>query len=108
MVIYKDIFTAITLGFIGGLIPGPIIFLAFSEILKSPKKGFSNGAMYIFVAGLTEFLIGVFLVVTSTWLKIPSIIFHILSLIGFIILLYIAFQLFKIKKIDFNEQKRVG
>lgn len=107
--IWNDILTAIILGFVGGVIPGPIILLAFSEILKSPKKGLANGTKYILVAGLTEMAVGVFLVVTFSWFKIPQIIFHIFSILGIAMLIYIAAQLFKTKKIDYEkEQKYIG
>jgi threonine/homoserine/homoserine lactone efflux protein len=108
-VIFKDISTAIILGLIGGLTPGPVIILALSEILRSPTKGISNGTMYIAVAGLTEFCIGFFLVATSSWLKIPPFIFHMLAVVGAFLLFYIAFQLYKIKHFQYEqENKKVG
>ncbi len=105
----KDIITTIILGFIGGLTPGPILLIALSEILRSPKKGLVNGGMYIIVAGLTEFFIGLLLVATSSWLKIPHVVFHIFAFVGVVMLAYIALQLYKIRKIDYTkEQKKVG
>jgi threonine/homoserine/homoserine lactone efflux protein len=53
--------------------------------------------------------IGVFLVVTFSWFKIPQTIFHIFSILGIAMLIYIATQLFKTKKIDYEkEQKYIG
>src|SRR3989338_7696255 len=107
--IYNDLVTTILLGFIGGLTPGPILLIALSEILRSPHKGIINGGMYIIVAGLTEFFIGLFLIATSAWLKIPDIVFHIFAIVGVIMLVYIAIQLYKIKKVDYEkEQKKIS
>ncbi len=101
--IFEQIFTAIILGFVGGITPGPIILLAFSEILRSQKKGLVNGAMYLIFAGLTEFFIGLFLILTTSFLEIPQIILHTISLIGVIILLMLAYQIFQIHKIEYKK-----
>ncbi len=106
--ILSIILTAVFLGFIGGITPGPILLVALSEILQSPEKGLTKGRMYIFVSALTEFCIGLFLVVTSSWLKIPSIFFHVFAVFGVVLLIYIAIQLYKIKGTDYTkEQKQI-
>ncbi|KKU55653.1 MAG: hypothetical protein UX77_C0009G0029 [Parcubacteria group bacterium GW2011_GWA1_47_11] len=107
--IWKDIATTLYLGIIGGLVPGPILFLGLSEMVISRKKGINRGSMYIIVAGLTEMAIGLFLIITASWLKIPAIVFHGFAIIGIGLLIYIAIELFKLKKIDYQqEQKNVG
>ncbi|MFC2151198.1 hypothetical protein ACFLSE_01610 [Bacteroidota bacterium] len=101
-----DLLVPIFLGFIGGITPGPIILLAFSEILKDSKKGLKNGGIYLIYAGLTEFFIGLFLIITSTIFQFPPIIFHTLSIIGIIVLIYIAFKIFGIKSIEYETQSK--
>lgn len=101
--VFEQIFTAIILGFVGGITPGPIILLAFSEILRSQKKGLVNGAMYLIFAGLTEFFIGLFLILTTSFLEIPQVVIHGISIIGVIILLMLAYQIFQIHKIEYKE-----
>ena len=100
--ITSNILTTIILGFTCGLSPGPIILLSFSEILRSPKEGLKNGGMYLAVAGLTEFCIGLFLIATASYFQIPTFLLHILSLFGAWLLLFIAYQIFQIRTIQCN------
>ena len=101
-----DFLTPIFLGFIGGITPGPIILLAFSEVLKDSKKGLVNGSMYLIFAGLTEFLIGLFLIITSKSFNFSPIIFHLLSVLGIILLSYIAIKMFGIQSINTKMQTK--
>lgn len=100
----NDILTPIILGLIGGVTPGPIILLAFSEVLKDSKKGLANGGIYLIYAGLTEFFIGLFLIITSKSFQIPAIVFHILSIIGIALLIYIAIKIFNISSIKYEDK----
>ena len=103
------IITAITLGLVGGLTPGPILMIALSEILSSPEKGLERGWMYILVAAGTEFLVGLFLIFSASWLEIPEAVFHILSFIGVALLAYIATLIYKTRKFNYSkQQKKVG
>jgi threonine/homoserine/homoserine lactone efflux protein len=90
--ITSQVLTAITLGFIAGAIPGPIIFLAFSEILRSPRQNFLTTSRYVYLAGITELFIGLFLVTTSSLISIPDFIFPGLSMLGGLLLVYLGFQ----------------
>lgn len=101
--IASDILTAIILGFTAGLSPGPIILLAFSEILRSPKEGLKNWGKYLMIAGVTEFFIGLFLIVSASYFQIPQIILHILSLFWGGLLLFIAYQVFQIRTIKYED-----
>ncbi len=100
----NEILTPIILGLIGGVTPGPIILLAFSEVLKDSKKGLANGGIYLIYAGLTEFFIGLFLIITSKSFQIPAIVFHILSIIGIALLIYIAIKIFNINSIKYDDK----
>lgn len=104
--IFNDILTALVLWLVWGLSPGPIILLSFSEILRSPKDGLKNGGMYLVIAWLTEFFIGLFLIGTAAWLKIPVMIFHGLAILGIAMLLFIAFQILKIRTIDYTQEQK--
>jgi threonine/homoserine/homoserine lactone efflux protein len=97
--------TAIVLWLIWGFTPGPVILLSFSEILKSPSQGFSKGLIYVTFAGLTEFLIWLFLISTSSRFQIPYIFFHRMAILGSLMLWYLAFQTYKIHKIEYKRQE---
>ena len=101
-----DLLAPVILGFIGGITPGPIILLAFSEVLKDSKKGLINGGMYLVFAGITEFFIGLFLITASRSFNLPPIVFHILSIIGIILLSYIAIRIFGIQSINTEKQTK--
>ncbi|MBU8892381.1 MAG: hypothetical protein KOO66_06355 [Bacteroidales bacterium] len=101
-----DLLTPILLGFIGGVTPGPIIFLAFSEVLKDSNKGLIHGGMYLIFAGLTEFFIGLFLIITSKSFQLPPIVFHTLAIAGISLLIYIAVKIFSINSISPKKQSR--
>lgn len=100
--IWELIFTAIALGLVWGFTPGPVILLAFSEILHSPKQWLTKWGIWIFFAGLTEFFIGLFLIVTVSWLQIPGIILHIVSIFWIVILLLLARKIVQIKKLHLS------
>jgi threonine/homoserine/homoserine lactone efflux protein len=102
--ILNEILTPIILGLIGGVTPGPIILLAFSEILKDSKKGLANGGIYLIYAGLTELFIGLFLIITSKSFQVPAIVFHLLSIIGIALLIYIAIKIFNIRSIKYDNK----
>lgn len=99
------ILTAIILWLIWWLTPWPIIILSFSEILKSPKKWLSKWWMYVFIAWMTEFFIWLFLITSWKFLAIPSFIFHILSIIWILILLYLSYIIYKIDSISWDKNK---
>lgn len=58
--------------------------------------------LYITVAAITEFCVGFFLIFTASWFKIPNIFFHFLAVLGAVLLFYISFQLYKIKKLHYH------
>lgn len=99
------ILTAIILWLIWWLTPWPIIILSFSEILKSPKKWLSKWWMYVFIAWMTEFFIWLFLITSWKFLAIPSFIFHILSIIWILILLYLSYIIYKIDSISWDKKQ---
>lgn len=101
-----DILTPIILGFVGGITPGPIILLAFSEIIKDSNKGLINGGTYLLFAGLTEFIIGFLLITTSNNLNFPPIIFHFLSALGITLLIYIALNTLGIDSINIKKESK--
>lgn len=104
-----EIMTAILLGLTGGITPGPIILLAFSEIRRSPKvRSKKWGDVFVFCRTYGIF-IGLFLVATSSFLQIPIFVFHSLAILGIGMLLFVAFRVLQIRRISTDkETKKIG
>ena len=100
------IITAIILWLIWWVTPWPVILIAFSEMLKSPKKWLKRGILFLFIAAITEFFIALFLILSFSFLQIPEFIFHIISLVWVLVLLYIAYQVYKVRKIEYSEDTK--
>lgn len=98
------IFTTILIWLMWWLTPWPIIFISFSEILKNEKSWLYNWLKYVFVSWITEFFIGLFLIITYSYLNIPTYIFHFLWILGSLMLIYISYNILKIKDIDYKEK----
>lgn len=104
--ILSNILTTIMLWLIAWVTPWPIILLAFSEILKSKSSSFFKWYIYVLLLWLIEFIIWFFLIFTSKLFQIPQIIFHFLSIIWVFLLIHLAFQIYKISKIDFDKENK--
>lgn len=89
--------TPFILGFIGGAIPGPILTAVFTETLQS---GLLKAFRIIFIGMFFETLIFLICLIGFTSLHIPELVFHLISLIGAGILIWLATGIWKIKKID--------
>ncbi len=97
------ILTPVGLGIVGGSIPGPILTSVFTEVLAG---GFKKSLRIIFIAMLTESVLafGIFAVIFN--LNIPAEFFYLLSLAGSAVLVWLASQVWRIKKIE-NNQKSI-
>jgi threonine/homoserine/homoserine lactone efflux protein len=93
----QELVIAGMLGLIGGVIPGPVITAIFTEILQD---GFSKSLRIIFIAMVTETIVAVFSLVLFTSLGLPESFFMGLSLVGALILLWIATSIWKVKSLD--------
>ncbi len=97
----NEILSALILGLIGGIIPGPVLAATFTAILQS---GFLKSLRVIFWAFIIETSVALLSMLLFSYLNLPEYVFRIISLIGAIILLWISFSIWKIKKIDSNKK----
>lgn len=100
-----DLSTALVLGLIGGTIPGPIITAIFTEILQA---GILRSFRIIFLGMATETLVAFICLVSLSSLHLPESIFHIVSLVGAGILIWLATMIWKIRKIDTKKRVHFG
>ncbi|MDD5147036.1 MAG: LysE family transporter [Candidatus Daviesbacteria bacterium] len=100
MELLLQIFSAFMLGLIGGATPGPILTSAFAESLR---KGFINSLRIIFMAMISEVIVALLILSIFFSFHIPQIIFSVISLIGTAVLIWLALQVWKIKKFDGEE-----
>jgi threonine/homoserine/homoserine lactone efflux protein len=101
----QQILTALILGLIGGVIPGPVLAATFTEILQS---GFLKSLRIVFWAMLTESFVALVSLVIFSSLGLPKSFFYALSFIGAGILVWIAVQLWKIKNLLLEEKVHFG
>ena len=97
MELLLQLFSAFVLGLIGGATPGPILTSAFTESLR---RGFVSSLRIIFMAMISEVIVALLILSIFFSFYIPQIIFSIISLIGIAVLIWLALQVWKIKKFD--------
>lgn len=98
-----SIIEAFLLGLVGGAVPGPILTGTFTEILSS---GLLKGLKIVFYALITE-TIGALLVVYIIYsLGLSKLAINLISIGGSIVLLWLAWGVWKIKEID-TERKTI-
>ena len=100
MELLMQIFSIILLGFIGGSVPGPILAATFTE---SIRKGFAKSLIVIFRALVAESIVAIFVLTIFFSFDIPQSVFYIISFVGAFVLFYLAYQVWKIKKISEEE-----
>lgn len=91
-----QIFSAFVLGIIGGATPGPMLASAFTESLR---KGFVSSLHVVFKAMAAEIIVAFFILSLFFSFQIPQAIFFVISLIGVIVLIWFALQVWKIRRI---------
>jgi threonine/homoserine/homoserine lactone efflux protein len=106
LMILKLYFPIILLGFIGGITPGPILIMAFSEILIKSRQNIKRAVEIIIVTVFTETIIALFLITFSKVFKIPPILFHLVSIIGISILFMLSINMFKVKEMNTAVEKK--
>ncbi|MFA6917400.1 MAG: LysE family transporter [Candidatus Gracilibacteria bacterium] len=97
----NSLITALFLGLIGGTIPGPILTATFTEILQS---GFVKSFRIILWGMLTETIIALISMIILSSIGLQEEIFRALSFVGAAILIYIAYQIWKVKTLDTEER----
>lgn len=85
------------LGFIGGAIPGPILASTFTEALH---KGFVKSLRVILFAAISEIIVASLIMFIFFSMHLSQSIFYGISFIGAIVLVWIAKQIWSIKKIN--------
>ncbi|MDE2025898.1 MAG: hypothetical protein KGJ07_05370 [Patescibacteria group bacterium] len=85
------------LGFIGGAIPGPILTSAFTEVVH---KGFNKSLRVIFFAAVSEIIVASFILFALFSVRIPQTVFYAVSFVGAVVLIWMASQIWRIKKLN--------
>lgn len=92
-----QIFSAFVLGLVGGVTPGPVLTSSFTESLR---KGFVGSLRIIFMAMIAETIAAILVLSLFFSFHIPQIVFSVISGVGVIVLIWLALQIWKIKKLD--------
>ncbi|MCK4751402.1 MAG: LysE family transporter [Bacteroidales bacterium] len=96
-----ELVIAFMLGLIGGLIPGPVVTVVFTEILQS---GFSRSLRIILIALVTETVVAVISLLIMVSMDFQEGFFRGLSLAGAVILIWISISIWKIRSLDTHEK----
>lgn len=88
---------ALTLGFVGGAIPGPVLTTIFTEIVET---NFLRSMRVLLFAMLVETLVRLFALVLMVGISPSGQVFQALSLVGAVILLRIAFSVWHIRSVS--------
>jgi threonine/homoserine/homoserine lactone efflux protein len=97
----NEIISAIVLGLIGGVIPGPVLTATFTEILQS---GFYKSMRIIFWAMLTETVVALISLLLLSSMGFSEAFFRAISFIGAGILIWISTSIWKVTRIDSDER----
>jgi threonine/homoserine/homoserine lactone efflux protein len=96
-----EIVSALVLGLIGGVIPGPVLTATFTEILQS---GFSKSLRIVFWAMFMETMVALISLLILSSMGFSEAVFSGISFIGAGILVWIATSIWKVKRIDSVEK----
>ncbi len=88
------------LGFLCGLIPGPVVTAIFTETIR---KGWKSARRIVFWAATGELIMSVACVAAGGLLHPESVVFSVLSMFGALILLNLAWDLWKVEEIAEEE-----
>ncbi len=97
----NELTSALVLGLIGGVIPGPVLTATFTEILQS---GIPKSMRIILWAMFTETVVALISLLALSSMNFSESFFQGLSIIGAAILIWISTSIWKVHKID-NEEK---
>ncbi len=91
----------IALGFVAGISPGPLLILVITETLKHNRK---QGIKMAFVPLLSDLPIVLFSVFVIYKISESDFILGLISLLGAIFLIYLAFENIRVKSIDVSQR----
>ncbi|OGL71097.1 hypothetical protein A3C17_01125 [Candidatus Uhrbacteria bacterium RIFCSPHIGHO2_02_FULL_53_13] len=97
----NELFSALVLGLIGGVIPGPVLTATFTEVLQS---GMWKSMRIILWAMLTETVVALLSLLALSSMNFSERFFQGLSLVGAAILIWISTSIWKVHKIDTEEK----
>lgn len=97
----NELITALVLGLIGGVIPGPVLTATFTEVLQS---GISKSMRIILWAMFTETVVALISLLALSSMNFSESFFQGLSLIGAAILIWISTSIWKVHNIDTEEK----
>lgn len=97
----NELFSALVLGLIGGVIPGPVLTSTFTEVLQS---GMWESMRIILWAMLTETVVALLSLLALSSMNFSERFFQGLSLVGAAILIWISTSIWKVHKIDTEEK----
>ena len=97
----NELTSALVLGLIGGVIPGPVLTATFTEILQS---GIPKSMRIILWAMFTETVVALISLLALSSMNFSESFFQGLSLIGAAILIWISTSIWKVHKIDTEEK----
>ncbi|MFA5993946.1 MAG: LysE family transporter [Parcubacteria group bacterium] len=101
----NEIVSALVLGLIGGVIPGPVLAATFTEILQS---GFFKSLRIVFWAMFVEAVVALASLLILSSMGFSEAIFSGISFVGAGILVWIATSIWKVKRIDSEEKVHFG
>jgi len=101
----NQIISAIILGLIGGLIPGPVLAATFTQILQA---GFFSSLRIVLWAMLTETVVALVSLLILSSFGLSQSFFMGLSFIGAGILIWISWSIWRIRRIDTEEKVYFG
>ena len=98
--IYLRLLEVLFLGFLCGMIPGPVVTSIFTETIR---KGWKSARRIIFWAAAGELVMSITCVLFFSLLSPDSVVFSALSLFGALILLNLSWDLWKVEEISEEE-----
>jgi threonine/homoserine/homoserine lactone efflux protein len=103
--VLHELFVALILGLVGGIIPGPVITSVFTEIIQS---GFPKSLRIIFTALVAETAVAAISLLFLVSMDLNEGFFRGLSLAGAVILLWIARSLWNIRSLETGKMVTFG
>jgi threonine/homoserine/homoserine lactone efflux protein len=84
------------LGLVGGAVPGPMMTSVFAEVLGG---GFTRSLRVVFRALIAESAVALVVLIFFSYLHLPESVFHIISLLGSSVLVWLASQVWRISSV---------
>ncbi|MFO7844058.1 MAG: LysE family transporter [Bacteroidales bacterium] len=94
--------TGTALGFVAGISPGPLLVLVVTETLKHNRK---QGIKMAFVPLLSDLPIVLFAVFVIYKISDSDFVLGMISLLGALFLIYLAFENIRVKSIDISQKR---